>query len=417
MKKNFLSVFAVIAVSTIVASCQNTLTPPATDPDTSGAALSDLRIVSGDESVALSAEFAGGTLAYTARLPNSCENLRIYATPEDVNASVSVSVGADSVPLTVTTLVNSTDPIFTGKADVAVGLNDISVVVTAADGVATRTYAIGATRVAEGSLSSEVRLESLLVTANGSPVTLAYETGKGGSGIYTGRVAASVTSVDIAAEARDSAALIYGTGVVALSPGMNYLRLIVTAADGTVQWNFIQIERGAVATITDYVGTWRYTDTGEEATYTMTIGADGSAEYTIAYSDNGGIYTGTLAVDAATGTATATSSTVRNYVSYIYDASAGTLDTQDEALFKRVGSDTGSIIGEWASGSNGYIFNADGTFTHTSSSGSSVGVWDGSRIIFSDDDTDFSYTAHVSLSAPTSMIVQNGHDTKALTKQ
>lgn len=380
--------------------------------------LSNLRIVNGDMSVALSSEFSGGKADYSARLPNDCSTLRIYATPADPKATATIFLGASPLDVATTTLDDSTDPIFTSSATVAEGLNEVSIVVTGSDGLTKKTYTISATKVAAG-LSSEARLESLGLTANGSPLVLVSMGGKGEFVAYQAFVASSVTSVVVAAKPRDPNAIVYGNGETSLAMGKNRLRVVVTAANGEAIWTTIFVVRDKVAGIADYVGTWSGREASSSGDYTATIGSDGAVSLTIAYSDFGSIYNGKAAVDASTGVATVTSAVGQSYTAFVYDSVAGTLDTLDDNFYHRVGTETGSLLGKWATTGDYYTldFKADGTFTYVFPSSSGNGIWDNAKITFIRA-SDFTYTLYVSPASPTSMLFQNGpHEECALAKK
>lgn len=382
----------------------------------SEAALSDLFIATGDEGVPLDTVFAGGTMAYKARLPNSAETVHVRAVPSDPGASVSMALGDVALAVTTTTEEGSTDPVFQGTASLAVGANAIAVVVTAADGLTTATYTLEATRV-EAGLNPDTTLESLEVKANGSVVPLATEAGKGGRLSYSGDVADSVTSVEVTATGRDTGELIYGNGTVALSPGLNRLRVVVTAADGTAATTFIAITRGPVATLADYAGTW--TGAGPSPVITLTVGPDGTSSYREAYAEWGEVYEARLSVDAATGSGTLAGTSYRWYEAYDYDAANGTLEFDDYTYYRSSGG-TETIAGEWATTSGFYTMSirGDGTLT-TAYNGTpartGTGAWDATFISF-DGERAFSRGVLVRLGAPASLQLERDNATTVLSK-
>lgn len=381
------------------------------------ATLSVLDIVNGDSSVALSSEFSGGKADYSARLPNSCSSLRIYAKPADPKATATFSLGASPLAVSTTSGDGSTAPILMGSAAVAEGLNEISIVVTGSDGLTKKAYTISATKVAAG-LSSEARLESISVTANGSPLVLDSLGGNGEFAACQAFVDSSVTSVVVAATPRDSGGIVYGNGEVSLANVMNKVRVVVTAADGTAIQTMIFVMRAKVSSLSDYVGTWSGREARTSGDFKATIAADGAATLTIAYEYYGHIYSGKAVIESSTGNATIANSGVQDYVDYIYDSDAGTLDTQGEGLYRRVGEDTGSLKGSWAADSSSLDFKDDGTFTALTSSGSRSGRWDSTTITYNTEASDFIYTAYVSPASLKSMVFKyDNHEEFTLTKK
>lgn len=311
----------------------------------------------------------------------------------------------------MTTEVGSTDPKFTGRANLAVGVNALSFVVTAADGLTKATYRLEATRV-EAGLNPDTTLVSLVVKANGSTVPLAMEGGKGGfMSYYTGDVADSVTSVEVTATGRNTGELIYGNGSVALAPGLNRLRVVVTAADGTAETTPVIIIRGLVATLADYVGTW--TGAGSDPVITLTVRPDGTASYQEAYNDWGDVHEARLSVDAATGSGTLAGTSYRSYETYEYDAAEGTLEFGDYTYYRSSG-DVGTIAGVWENKSKtrSITIHDDGTLT-TSSAG--TGAWDETWISF-DGQREFNRGVLVRLGAPASLLLERYNETPILTK-
>ncbi len=380
------------------------------------ASLAALSIVNGDEGVALDTIFAKGTLAYTARLPNSADTVRAYATPSDPSASVVIMLGDASVPATVTSEVGSNDPVFTGTASLAVGVNALSFVVTAADGLTQATYRLEATRV-EAGLNPDKTLVSLVVKSNGSAVPLATEAGKGGRLSYSGDVADSVTSVEVTATGRNTGELIYGNGSAALVPGLNRLRVVVTAADGTAATTFIAISRGPVATLADYVGTW--TGAGLNPVITLTVDPDGSSSYREAYATWGEAYEARLSVDAATGSGTLAGTSYRSYETYDYDDAEGTLAFDDYTYYRSSGS-TETIAGEWAMVSGLYTLSIRGDGTLTSAyngtpARTGTGAWDATSISF-DGERALTRGVLIRLGAPSSLRLELDNEAPILTK-
>jgi len=182
------------------------------------ATLASLAISSG----ALKPVFSAGTTSYTVSVGNGSASFTITPTSADPIATIKVNGTA----------------VATGTASPAiplvVGPNTITTIVTAQDGITTKTYTITVTRAA----SSNATL-SRLSTSNGtlSPVFAA------GTASYTANVANGVASITVTPVAADPTATITinGTAVTSgsASPGLplvvgpNTITILVTAANGT----------------------------------------------------------------------------------------------------------------------------------------------------------------------------------------
>ena len=101
-----------------------------TSPGSSDATLAVLALTS----VPLTPAFTPGTTAYTASVPNPTETVTITATPTDADAVVTIG----SSPSTVGGA--------TAIVQIAVGITQVPIIVTAADGSTTRTYTVAVTR-------------------------------------------------------------------------------------------------------------------------------------------------------------------------------------------------------------------------------------------------------------------------------
>ncbi len=169
----------------------------------------------------LSPVFASATLAYAVAVSNGTATTTV--TPTTAGSTIKVNT------VTVTS----------GTASAAiplnVGANPISIVVTAADGVTTKTYTLTVTRAA----SANADLSTLTTTAGTlTPVfaaaslsysaTVPYAT----SSITVTPTAAGPTGTTIKV---DTTAVVSGTasGFINLAPGGNAISIIVTAANGT----------------------------------------------------------------------------------------------------------------------------------------------------------------------------------------
>jgi len=145
----------------------------------------------------LSPPFAGGITSYATSVPNATTSITV--TPTVAQASATVKVNAVSVPS------GSASPAIA----LAAGANLVTVVVTAQDGVTTRSYSLTVTRLAPPSVTSPT---STAITATGATL--------GGNVTSDGGAAISERGIVYAATAANADPTIGGTGVVQLtSPG------------------------------------------------------------------------------------------------------------------------------------------------------------------------------------------------------
>ena len=178
--------------------------------------------------VTLAPSFMSATEAYTASVANGVEFTAVTATPNDSAASHVVQLGG--VDDDVLDGVDDDD----GVVDLAVGDNEISVVVTAEDGQTTKTYTVTVTR-AEPPPNTDATLDMLEL----SRVTLAPSF-MSATEAYTASVANGVEFTAVTATPNDSAAshvvqldgVDDDDGVVDLAVGDNEISVVVTAEDG-----------------------------------------------------------------------------------------------------------------------------------------------------------------------------------------
>ena len=171
-------------------------------------------------SVTLVPVFLSATETYTASVANGVVFTAVSATPNDSAASFVIQLGG----------VTDDD----GVVDLDVGVNEITVVVTAEDGQTTKTYEVTVTR-AEPPPNTDATLDMLdLTDVTLVPVFLsATET-------YTASVANGVVFTAVSATPNDSAASFViqlggvtdDDGVVDLDVGVNEITVVVTAEDG-----------------------------------------------------------------------------------------------------------------------------------------------------------------------------------------
>ncbi|OOQ57997.1 cadherin-like beta sandwich domain-containing protein [Mucilaginibacter pedocola] len=210
-----------------------TYTVAVTRATSTDASLSAVTISAGT----LSPAFAPGTTAYTATVPNATTGITITPSSTDANAvitvnGVTVASGASSATLPL-----------------VVGSNNVTVQVTAADGVTVNTYTFAITRAA----SSVSSLSALTTTAGAlSPVFAA------GTLNYSVTVATGVASTTITPTVTDANATITvnggavasgaASGAIPLTIGANNIIIRVTAQDGTSVTNYtVTVTRSASA--------------------------------------------------------------------------------------------------------------------------------------------------------------------------
>ena len=186
-------------------------------------------------SATLSPAFASTTTSYTSTVANSVSSLTVTPTAVDRNSTVRVN------GTTVATGAAS------GAIALAEGLNTISIVVTAPNGVNTTTYTITVTRAASsggtgtsgtGSTPStnallfNVTLSSATFTPAFAPGTTSYS-----STVSNGTRSTTVvpTLVDLTATVRVNGVLVASgaaSASIALTVGSNVITLVTTAQDG-----------------------------------------------------------------------------------------------------------------------------------------------------------------------------------------
>ncbi|MBB6672965.1 cadherin-like beta sandwich domain-containing protein [Cohnella nanjingensis] len=191
--------------------------------------LSALSISSGT----LTPNFNSATISYTASVGNATNSITVTPTSADVNASITVNGTAVISGAGQSVFLNT-------------GSNTISVVVTAQDGLSTKTYTLTVTRAA----SSNANLSGLSISSGTlTPVFSA------GTTSYTASVGSSVTSIDVTPTIADSNATVKVNGsatasgsarTVPLIVGSNTVTILVTAQDGnTIKSYTIDVTRAA----------------------------------------------------------------------------------------------------------------------------------------------------------------------------
>ena len=217
MKKLLLCFLGWIALSlniTTVNARPSRITPAAS----SNANLSHL-VISG---TTLSPSFAVNTTSYTASVNNKTTSVKVTPTTADVNASVTVN----GVPVVSGTA--------SGAIALNVGPNTITTVVTAQDGVTTKTYTVTVTRAASNN-------DFLNTLALKPYFTLTQVAGPAHRN-YTATVNNNTPSVQVVATTADPTATLTVNGavvasghpsaIIPLNYGANTITVVVTAQDG-----------------------------------------------------------------------------------------------------------------------------------------------------------------------------------------
>jgi len=184
--------------------------------------LSNLKINAG--AIPLTPSFNFATTSYTATVPSAISTVKITPNVHDPNATVTVNG---------TTVMSGTA---SGSIPLNVGANTITTIVTAQDGVSTKTYTISITK-----LSGNADLNNLKI--NGGAVALSPAFNFSVTS-YTATVPNATTSVKITPNAHDATATITVNGVavasgsqsaaIPLNVGQNTINTVVTAQDGVV---------------------------------------------------------------------------------------------------------------------------------------------------------------------------------------
>jgi hypothetical protein len=192
-----------------------TYTVTVTRLPSSNADLSSLSLSSGT----LSPAFDKNTVKYSAIVANFVSEISVCAETDDSSASFTVNGSTEQ------------------QVKLAVGSNNITVLVTAADS-STKTYKITVTRLS----SSNADLSSLALSSGSLSPSFNKDTLD-----YTASVDNSVSKLYIAAAADDSTASVKingsTSGYVTLVVGSNTVSILVTAEDGTTKTYRITVTR------------------------------------------------------------------------------------------------------------------------------------------------------------------------------
>ena len=208
-------------------------------PLSNNAALSNLTISSG----ALTPTFDTATFAYTDAVSNATTSVTVTPTVADASATIKVN--------TVAVASGSAS----GAIGLAIGMNTISVVVTAQDGTTVETYTIVVNRAA--ALSNDAALSNLAISAG--TLTPAFATATLSYTDAVPNATASVTVTPITSNANatikvNNVAVASGmaSGAINLAVGMNTIDVVVTAQDTTtIQTYSVVVNRAAPAVSND----------------------------------------------------------------------------------------------------------------------------------------------------------------------
>ncbi|MGE6228489.1 cadherin-like beta sandwich domain-containing protein [Paenibacillus chitinolyticus] len=178
--------------------------------------------------------FASGTTDYNASVPNGVANINVTPTVADGTATVKVNGSS----------VASGNP---SSVSLNVGVNTVSVEVTAQDGMTKKTYTVSVTRAAA---SSNADLSNLTLSEGTLNPSFAS-----GTTSYTAGVSNNVTTIDVTPTVADSAVTVKvnGSAAVSGSPssvplnvGSNTVSVEVTAQDGTTKKTYtVTVTRAA----------------------------------------------------------------------------------------------------------------------------------------------------------------------------
>jgi gliding motility-associated-like protein len=179
----------------------------------------------------LTPAFAYSTTTYTARVPNTAASIKLTPTATAGYASITVNgtmvvsgAASASLPLNV-------------------GDNTINTIVTASDGISTKTYTLTVTRAA-ADLSTNALLSSIKLSPSTALTTVTGPAYKN----YTTAVPNGETSLNVISVTQDATATIKVNGItvasgaaqsVPLTVGANVITVTVTAQDGATAKNYI----------------------------------------------------------------------------------------------------------------------------------------------------------------------------------
>ena len=262
--------------------------------------------------------FSASTISYATTVVNDTDSTTVTPTTADTNATVIVN-GTMVASGTASTAIA-----------LAVGVNTISVVVTAEDGIASKTYTVTVTREAVIGASSDAEL-SALALSDGilTPAFNATTTD------YTATVNNATATVTVTPTTSDANATVTvngatvasgsASGAIALSVGINTIDVVVTAEDGATRITYnISLTRevppaplGLRTTAGDALVTLSWSE--------VTV-AD---RYTVYWNTTGSVSTSDNIIDAA-GSTQITHTGLSSGTTYYYRVSASNASAEGE---------------------------------------------------------------------------------------
>jgi len=229
---------------------------------TNDATLSNLALNSGS----LSPAFAGATVSYTDTVVNSVLNIAVTPTTTDPNATLTVNGNA----------------VISGAASAAIplnpGINTITTIVTAQDGITINTYTLTVIRAA----SNDATLSSLAPNVGSFDQTFSPA-----SLNYTESVSNTTNTISITPTTSDQNAVVKingnsvnsgaASGAIPLNIGINTITTVVTAQDGvTINMYTITVTRAAsndatLSSLAPGVGSFNQTFAPATTSYTENV--------------------------------------------------------------------------------------------------------------------------------------------------
>jgi trimeric autotransporter adhesin len=243
------------------------------------AGLNSLALSSGT----LTPPYAPNITSYTAAVPYATASLSVTAAVAQADSSLTVN----GAPVT------SGSP--SGAIPLAVGQTTITVVVTAQDGVTTRTFTVSVTRAP----SSNANLSGLALSSGN--LTPAFASGVT---TYTASVVYSVTGLTVTPTASDAAAVVRVNGTpvtsgspsaaISLAAGENVITVLVTAPDGaTTQTYTVTVTRtSARATITQLSSSANPASSGAPILLTAVVSGMDLPTGTVTFKERGAVVPG-----------------------------------------------------------------------------------------------------------------------------
>jgi gliding motility-associated-like protein len=197
------------------------------------ATLGDLALSSGT----LTPVFVSGTISYAASVANAITNITLTPT---------TSVNTATVKVNGTTVASGTA---SANIPLLVGPNVITTVVTAQDGITTKTYTVTVTRIA----SANANLANLSISVGSlTPAFVSATTS------YTASVTNATTSIILTPTISDATATIkvngvtvasgIASGAIALNVGTNIINTVVTAQNGSTTKTYTVVVTRAAST-------------------------------------------------------------------------------------------------------------------------------------------------------------------------